>query len=84
MQTIRADQALLPDGWAEDVTVTLDEAGRIASVETGGAGDMRVGILLPALGAARRQAIAVSCASNLKQLGLGIGMYYNDYPSTLP
>ena len=48
MQTIRADQALLPDGWAEDVTVTLDEAGRIASVESGGAGDMRVGILLPA------------------------------------
>ena len=43
-----------------------------------------IGILLPALGAARRQAIAVSCASNLKQLGLGIGMYYNDYPSTLP
>ncbi|MFI4853749.1 MAG: type II secretion system protein [Phycisphaerales bacterium JB065] len=43
-----------------------------------------VGILLPALGAARRQAIAVGCASNLKQLGLGIGLYYNDYPSTLP
>jgi prepilin-type N-terminal cleavage/methylation domain-containing protein len=43
-----------------------------------------IGILLPALGAARRQAVAVSCASNLKQLGLGIGMYYNDYPSTLP
>src|SRR5690606_24996107 len=39
---------------------------------------------LPALGAARRQAIAVGCASNLKQLGLGIGLYYNDYPSTLP
>lgn len=43
-----------------------------------------IGILLPALGAARRQAIAVGCASNLKQLGLGIGLYYNDYPSTLP
>jgi len=43
-----------------------------------------IGILLPALGAARRQAIAVSCASNLKQLGLGIGLYYNDHPRTLP
>ena len=30
MQTIHADQALLPTGWAEDVTVALDEAGRIA------------------------------------------------------
>jgi len=43
-----------------------------------------IGILLPALGAARRQAIAVSCASNLKQLGLGIGLYYNDHPNMLP
>lgn len=43
-----------------------------------------IGILLPALGAARRQAIALGCASNLKQLGLGIGLYYNDYPNTLP
>ena len=43
-----------------------------------------IGILLPALGAARRQAVAVSCASNLKQLGLGIGMYYIDFPDTLP
>jgi prepilin-type N-terminal cleavage/methylation domain-containing protein len=43
-----------------------------------------IGILLPALGAARRQAIAVGCASNLKQLGLGIGLYYNDFPNTLP
>ena len=48
MQTIHADQALLPTGWAEDVTVALDEAGRIASVEAGGTGDTRVAILLPA------------------------------------
>ena len=30
MQTIQADQALLPTGWAQDVTVTLDGVGRIA------------------------------------------------------
>jgi formimidoylglutamate deiminase len=50
MQTIRAAQALLPEGWAENVLVTLDHAGGIASVETratGGA-EHAVDILLPA------------------------------------
>lgn len=48
---IHAETALLPDGWAKDVTVAID-AGRIASVTTGGAAeapaDARVGCLLPA------------------------------------
>ena len=50
MQTIRATQALLPEGWAENVLVTLDHAGGIASVETGATGgaDHAVDILLPA------------------------------------
>lgn len=43
-----------------------------------------IGILLPTLGAARGRAIATGCASNLRQLGLGIGLYYIDYPNTLP
>jgi formimidoylglutamate deiminase len=49
MTTIFAGQALLPQGWARDVVVTLAE-GRIASVASGAApaGAVRVGALLPA------------------------------------
>ena len=46
-----AETALLPDGWADRVAVTIGPDGRIAEVtrDTDGAGaDMRVGILLPA------------------------------------
>ena len=43
--TLRAEQALLPDGWARDVTVRV-EGGRIVGV--GGQGGERVGVLLPA------------------------------------
>lgn len=32
VQTIWADAALLPDGWAESVEITLDQAGNIAEV----------------------------------------------------
>lgn len=46
-----AETALLPEGWAKNVTVEMT-AGRIASVATGGAAaadaDARVGCLLPA------------------------------------
>ena len=42
---LRADQALLPAGWASDVTVRV-EGGRIVAV--GGEGGDRVGVLLPA------------------------------------
>ncbi|MBS0563046.1 MAG: formimidoylglutamate deiminase [Proteobacteria bacterium] len=48
---IFARQALLPDGWAGDVRITLT-GGRIAGVEKGAqaaAGDVRVDVLLPAL-----------------------------------
>ena len=50
MTIIHAKQALLPDGWAESVAVTVDEIGRIADVSRGDetASDHRVGILLPA------------------------------------
>lgn len=43
-----------------------------------------VGILLPSLGAAREQAKAVSCATRLQQLGVALGLYFNDYDNTLP
>jgi cytosine/adenosine deaminase-related metal-dependent hydrolase len=48
---IFAKQALLPQGWAQDVRVTL-AVGRIASVQVGNVaepGDSRVAALLPAL-----------------------------------
>ena len=44
-----AERALLPDGWARDVAVTVGPDGRIARVETGAAaGGSRKAILLPA------------------------------------
>jgi formimidoylglutamate deiminase len=47
--TIFADKALLPDGWAQNVAVTLDLDGRISAIDrvASPVGD-RVGILLPA------------------------------------
>lgn len=41
-------------------------------------------MLLPALGRAREQARRTSCKSNLKQLGLGLLMYSNDYGASFP
>lgn len=50
MISITAKQALLPDGWANDVSVRLDNGGWIERVEAGGdtSADHQVGILLPA------------------------------------
>lgn len=49
MKTLWSPRALLPDGWATDVTVTIRADGRIASVQAGTqpSGE-RVGLLLPA------------------------------------
>jgi len=41
-------------------------------------------MLLPALSRAREQARRTSCKSNLKQLGLGLSMYSNDYSAAFP
>ncbi|HEV7298334.1 MAG TPA: prepilin-type N-terminal cleavage/methylation domain-containing protein [Tepidisphaeraceae bacterium] len=43
-----------------------------------------ISILLPSLQKARRSAQAVACASQLKQLGLGLTMYGNDNRNYIP
>lgn len=41
-------------------------------------------ILLPALVSAKRRAYEINCVSNLKQCGMALAMYYNDYNDWLP
>src|SRR3954449_5967067 len=41
-------------------------------------------ILFPVFAQAREQARKASCQSNLKQLGLGLAMYTQDYDETYP
>ena len=43
-----------------------------------------IGLLLPALGAARKTAQAVGCLSNLKQVGIAMAVYTNDYDGHYP
>jgi prepilin-type N-terminal cleavage/methylation domain-containing protein len=43
-----------------------------------------VSILLPALGKARGLAMQMSCAGRMKQMGLGMHMYLNEYKETFP
>lgn len=55
MTQLHARRALLPDGWAEDVRVTIDDDGRIGAVTSGvtrDANDIDLGerVLLPAPG----------------------------------
>ena len=41
-------------------------------------------MLLPTLGRAREMSKSISCANNLKQQGVGVTMYVNDYDGWLP
>lgn len=43
-----------------------------------------LGLLLPALGAARLHARSAACGGRLQQLGVGLTMYLNDYDDMLP
>jgi len=43
-----------------------------------------ISMLLPTLNKVRRQASAVQCASNLKQIAMGIVLYSSDHKGTLP
>jgi len=43
-----------------------------------------IGILMPALSAARQQANTLKCASNLRALGQMMGQYANDYKGLIP
>lgn len=43
-----------------------------------------IGVLLPALGAARLNARIAVCGSNLRQLGVGVLSYLDDYDQRLP
>lgn len=43
-----------------------------------------VGIMLPAIGRVRSTTHRVICSSNLRQIGLGIAMYADDYEGRLP
>ncbi len=43
-----------------------------------------IGLLLPALGAARARARITVCGSRLHQLGVGLALYLNEYDNTLP
>jgi prepilin-type processing-associated H-X9-DG protein len=43
-----------------------------------------ISILLPSLGRARESAKAVQCASNMRQIGIAMRMYANDFNNALP
>lgn len=42
------------------------------------------GMLLPALNKAKEKAYAIECGNNLKQIGMGLQLYINDYKEYLP
>ncbi len=43
-----------------------------------------IGLLLPGLNRARKQALKLNCQSNLRQIGIAIRTYLNDYNQSFP
>ncbi len=71
--TLRADQALLPGGWARDVTVRV-EGGRIVGV--GGEGGVPVGVLLPAPVNLHSHAFQRAMAGMTERRGMGADSFW--------
>ena len=69
-QVIHAREALLPDGWRQDVSVTIRD-GRIAAVAAGQGGDARVDLLLPAPGNLHSHAFQRALAGLTERRGTG-------------
>ena len=82
MATIRAEQALLPDGWARDVVVTVGGDGRIASVAPGDApagtatDATRAGVLLPAPANTHSHAFQRAIAGLTERRGAGSDSFW--------
>lgn len=74
MTWIFAAEALLPEGWRQDVRLNVGPDGRIASVVAGvpaEAGDYRVGFLLPALANLHSHGFQRAMAGLAERRGLG-------------
>ena len=72
-----------PEGWfvASNANSNL---GDLAIFQGTMMPSLMAGMLTPALGKAREKARTVSCASNLKQIGLGMAMYVMDKNDKYP
>ncbi|MEE2525082.1 formimidoylglutamate deiminase [Hyphobacterium sp. HN65] len=74
MRKLHAKSALLPEGWAKDVLISLDADGRIASVtanQAPGADADTVAILLPALSNLHSHAFQRALAGLTEKRGAG-------------
>ena len=77
MTTIWAEQALLRDGWAADVLVEIDAAGRIARAEAGvPAQGHRVDVLVPAPANAHSHAFQRAMAGLAERRGAGADSFW--------
>ncbi len=70
MPILHAKSALLPDGWAEDVTLSISDAGIITSLESAPA-DLQVDILLPAPSNVHSHAFQRAMAGLTERRGTG-------------
>lgn len=79
MTAIHAAQALLPQGWASDVTVSLGPDGRIAAVTPDSAAPaeaVRVGVLLPAPANTHSHAFQRAMAGLTERRGQGSDSFW--------
>ncbi|WP_152048955.1 formimidoylglutamate deiminase [Aureimonas psammosilenae] len=79
MTTIHAGSALLPNGWAEDVRVSV-AGGMVEAIETGASpqvGDERVEMLLPALANLHSHAFQRAMAGLAERRGPGADSFWS-------